>query len=92
LRIITEQPDIVGEAPSFEEMDRRLRESEEFLRLDIPAMGYYKSHSYIRGSLGLFDAHPANCVINANGDLIPIDFILLELADKDRLILATRII
>jgi len=39
LRIVTEQPDIVGEAPTFEEMDHYLRESEDFARLDIPAMG-----------------------------------------------------
>jgi hypothetical protein len=73
-------------------MDRHLRESEEFARLDIPAMGYYKSRSYIRGSLGLFDAHPANCVIGADGDLIPIDFILLELVDRDKQALASRAI
>jgi hypothetical protein len=55
-------------------------------------MGYYKSRSYIRGSLGLFDAHPANCVIGADGDLIPIDFILLELVDRDKHALASRAI
>ena len=71
-------------------MDSRLRESEDFIRLDIPPVGYYKSRSYIRGDLGLFDAHPANCVISADGDLIPIDFILLELADGERKALMYR--
>jgi hypothetical protein len=90
LRVITEQPDIAGEPPTYEEMDRRLRESEGFARLDIPPMGHYKSRSYLRGNLGLFDAHPANRVISADDDLIPIDFIPLKLAEMDRDLLASR--
>jgi hypothetical protein len=82
----------VGEAPSFAEMDSLLRNSEEFSRLDIPPMGYYKSLSYIRDSLGLFDAHPANCVVGGHGHLIPIDFILVELEENARKILMNRIL
>ncbi|HEY1792269.1 MAG TPA: hypothetical protein VGG34_05080 [Opitutaceae bacterium] len=91
MRIVTEQPDFAGEAPIPDEMDRLLR-SEYFMRLDIPPMGNYKSLSYIRGDLGLFDVHPANCVVNADGEPISIDFILRELADKDRATLVSRIV
>jgi hypothetical protein len=90
LRIVTAQSDIVGEAPSLEEMDRHLRESEGFARLAIPPMGYYKSLSYLRDNVGLFDAHPANCVVTRDGSLVPIDFILLELTPDDHRILAAR--
>ncbi len=55
-------------------------------------MGYYKSLSYIRDSLGLFDAHPANCVVGGHGHLIPIDFILVELEENARKILMNRIL
>ena len=90
LRIVTAQSDIVGEAPSLEEMDRRLRESEGFARLAIPPMGYYKSLSYLRGNVALFDAHPANCVVTREGTLVPIDFILFELNSDNQRILAAR--
>jgi hypothetical protein len=90
LRIVTAQSDIVGEAPSIEEMDRHLRESEGFVRLAIPPMGYYKSRSYLRDNIALFDVHPANCVVTRDGALVPIDFILLELNPVTHRILAAR--
>jgi hypothetical protein len=90
LRIVTAQSDIVGEAPSMEEMDRRLRQSEGFVRLAIPPMGYYKSHFYLRDNIAVFDAHPANCVVTPGGVLVPIDFILLELNPRDYGILNAR--
>jgi hypothetical protein len=90
LRIVTAQSDIVGEAPSLEEMDRHLRESEGFTRLAIPPMGYYKSHSYLRDNIALFDVHPANCVVTRDGSLVPIDFIPLQLSPVNQRILATR--
>jgi len=54
-------------------------------------MGYHKSRSYLSGNLGLFDAHPANAVMAANGTLVPIDFILVRFDEAGRALLETRI-
>jgi len=78
LRIVTSQPDIVGEAPSLEEMEESLCEVHGFTRLAIPPMGYHRSRSYLRQNIALFDAHPANCVMTPEGIFVPIDFILME--------------
>jgi hypothetical protein len=91
LRVVTSQPDIIGEAPAPEELDRQLREDLGFRRLAIPPMGYHRSRSYLRDDIGLFDVHPANGVISSGGVLIPIDFILVQFAPKERAILAARI-
>jgi hypothetical protein len=59
-------------------MDGLLRTQHGCVRLDVPPMGHYKSYSYIRGHVGVFDVHPANCVVAQNAVLVPIDFILVE--------------
>lgn len=88
---MTSQPDIVGEAPSADELDRHLREVFGFRRLGIPSMGYHKSRSYLSGNLGIFDVHPANAVMAANGILVPIDFILVKFDEAGRSLLEARI-
>ncbi|MDB6169630.1 MAG: hypothetical protein JWM88_2494 [Verrucomicrobia bacterium] len=91
LRIVTSQPDIVGEAPSLEEMEKLLREDYRCQRLQVPPMGFYKSYSYLRDHVAVFDAHPANCVVTAEGVLVPIDFIVQELDEEKRRKLAARL-
>lgn len=91
LRMVSAQPDIVGEAPSPEELDRQLREAHGFRPLAIPPMGYHKSHSYLRDAIGLFDVHPANAVVSSGGMLVPIDFILVQLDPLARTLLEQRI-
>ena len=91
LRLVTSQPDIVGEAPSAEELDRHLHEHFGCRRLAIPSMGYHKSLSCLSGNLGLFDVHPANAVLVSGGVLVPIDFILVEFDGTGRALLEARI-
>lgn len=91
LRLVTSQPDIVGEAPTAEELDHHLQETFGFRRLAIPPMGYHMSRSYLSGNLGLFDVHPANAVMAPGGILVPIDFILVEFDAAGRALLETRI-
>ena len=78
LRLVIEQPHIVGAPPDWEEMDGLLKTQHGCSRLDVPPMGHYKSYSYMRGHVGVFDVHPANCVVAQNAVLVPIDFILVE--------------
>ena len=91
LRLVTSQPDIVGEAPSSEELDHHLREHFGFRRLAIPPMGYHKSFSYLLGNLGLFDVHPTNAVLPPGGALVPIDFILVQFERAGQALLGARI-
>jgi hypothetical protein len=91
LRLVTSQPDVVGEAPSVEELDHHLREQFGFRRLNIPPMGYHKSRSYLLDNLGLFDVHPANAVMTPGGTLVPIDFILVKFDRTEQARLEARI-
>jgi hypothetical protein len=78
LRLVTEQPHIVGHAPEWADLDALLAEQHGFIRLNIPPMGYYLAHSYLREDVGIFDVHPANCVMSEDGLLVPIDFIVVR--------------
>lgn len=91
LRLVTEQPHIVGHAPNWANLDTLLAEQHGFVRLKIPPMGYYSAHAYLRGEIGIFDVHPANCVISEDGLLIPIDFNTVRFGPTDIKTLQTRL-
>lgn len=80
-RLVVSQPHVQGMAPDLAMMDRALREN-GYRRLALPALGYYHSYSYIDGTIGLFDAHPANFVLSG-GELVPIDVIIVEFSEAD---------
>ncbi len=82
-RIVTTQPDIPGEPPSMDDLHECLCGEFGFRRLDVPPMGYYKSASYLRGNIGMFDVHPANFVQVASGLIVPIDVIMIEFEEAD---------
>lgn len=85
--IVTQQPHVPGRAPKMDEMHDALVGDYGFQQLNIPPMGYYKSKSYIRDDLGLFDAHPANFVKTRDGTIVPIDVILVRFAPAEAAIL-----
>jgi hypothetical protein len=73
-RIVISQPDVSGEAPTWEEL-RNAFGSLGMRELKTPTLlGGYSSVSFFRGRLGVFDLRPANCV--KSGEFItPIDVI-----------------
>ncbi len=83
LRIVTEQPHIVGRAPDWEEMERLLAAQHGLRRLRVPPMGHYRSFSFLRGALGCFDVHPANCVVAEEGTIVPIDFVMVNFGEAE---------
>lgn len=56
----------------------------------VPPMGHYRSYSYLKGNVGIFDVHPANCVIS-EGVLVPIDFILVRFGPDSLAMLEMRV-
>jgi hypothetical protein len=77
-RIVTSQPDVKGEAPLPDELDSFLRNEFGFRPLNIPPMGYYKSASYLRDDVAMFDVHPANFVETSPRVIVPIDVIMIQ--------------
>lgn len=77
-RILTNQPDVKGEAPSPDFLHDYLCGEFGFRKLNIAPMGYYKSHSYLQGRFAMFDVHPANFVQVSASLILPIDVIMME--------------
>lgn len=77
-RIVTNQPDVKGEAPSPDFLHDYLCGEFGFRKLNIAPMGYYKSHSYLQGRFAMFDVHPANFVQVSASLILPIDVIMME--------------
>jgi len=75
-RIVIAQPDIIGEDPTWDEINDafalRLRMRELVLNKQL---GGYDSRAYFMGRIGVFDVRPANCVRTATGTVVPIDVI-----------------
>ena len=75
-RIVVSQPDIVGEEPTWEEVERAMWEDYGLRRLPgDDALGGYEARAYFRGRFGVFDVRPVNCVRTADGEVVPIDVI-----------------
>lgn len=75
-RVVVSQPDIVGSEPTWEEVERAMREDYRLQRLPVDdALGGYEARAYFRGRFGVFDVRPVNCVRTADGDVVPIDVI-----------------
>lgn len=89
-KIITTQPDVKGEAPHPDMLHDYLCREFGFRRLNIPPMGYYKSLSFLRDSIGLFDVHPANFVQVSPELILPIDVIMIEFSGTELAALQAR--
>lgn len=79
-RIVISQRDIVGTEPTWEEVERAMREDYRLARLPVDDhLGGYAARAYVRGRLGVlvgvFDVRPVNCVRTDSGDVVPIDVI-----------------
>ena len=83
-RIISTQPDVQGEAPALDFLQKYLCGEFGFRKLNIAPMGYYKSQSYLMGRSAMFDVHPANFVQVTPEMILPIDVIMMEF-DGDEL-------
>ena len=83
-RMISTQPDVQGEAPALDFLQKYLCGEFGFRKLNIAPMGYYKSQSYLMGRFAMFDVHPANFVQVSPEIILPIDVIMMEF-DGDEL-------
>jgi hypothetical protein len=90
-RIVTSQPDVAGEPVPWELLHAYLCDEPGFRRLDIPPMGYYKSASYLRGDVAMFDVHPANFVLTPPGAIVPIDVIMIRFTGAELEALQTKV-
>ena len=75
-RIMTRQPDIIGEAANDEEIVRMMTEALGFQCLPPRfSVGYQDSLAFIREDVAVFDLRPANVVRTPEGLIVPIDAI-----------------
>jgi len=89
LRIVVSQPDWIGEAPTFEDIETSLNE-QGYRRINLPPLGNYEAHSYLGDGVALFDVHPRNCIVQSSGLLIPFDCIAVVLTDDELMRLSAR--
>ena len=84
LRIVISQRDLVGEAPSWEELHRTMAELYGLCQVNTDAsVGGYEARAYAGNRLAIFDVRPANCVRTASGDVVPFDVIPQVLTRED---------
>ncbi len=75
-RIVTRQPDIVGDDASREEIIHLMTAELGFLLLpERFSVGYADSLAFVRGDVAVFDLRPANVVRTPEGLIVPIDSI-----------------
>lgn len=79
-RIMTRQPDIIGEAAEDEEIIRMMTRDLDFKCLEPRfSVGYQDSLAFVRGDVAVFDLRSANVVRTEQGLIIPIDAIPVRL-------------
>ena len=87
-RMVISQRDLVGEAPSWEELHFAMTNVYGLHLLDTGAsVGGYEARAYASNRFAIFDVRPANCVRTAEGDVVPFDVIPQVLNRKDAMIL-----
>lgn len=88
LRIVISQQDLIGEAPSWEEIHLAMTTTHGLHLLNTTAsVGGYEARAYAGDRFAVFDVRPANCVRTAEGDVVPFDVIPQVFSRKDALIL-----
>lgn len=76
LRIVISQRDLVGEAPSWEELHFTMTEVYGLHQINTAAsVGGYEARAYAGNRFAIFDVRPANCVRTAGGDVVAFDVI-----------------
>lgn len=84
LRIVVSQPDLVGEAPSWEELHFTMTGIYGLRQINTAAsVGGYEARAYAGNRFAIFDVRPANCVRTASGDVVPFDVIPQALTRQD---------
>ena len=84
LRIVVSQRDLVGEAPSWEEIHHAMTGICGLHLLGTSAsVGGYAARAYAGNRFAIFDVRPANCVRTAEGDVVPFDVIPQVLKRED---------
>lgn len=77
-RIVITQPDIPGRAATAAEIEAKMIEM-EFETLPWTGIGYEHSLAFKSAEgITVWDAHPANMVVQDNGTLVPIDVIMVR--------------
>lgn len=74
-RIVTSQPDIAGRPATLDEITTGMI-AMGFALLPWRGIGYENSLAFQMGDIFVWDVHPANMVVAADGTLVPIDVIL----------------
>ncbi len=78
-RIVISQPDIIGQPPTWEELDMWfLRQG--YAKLNVKCLGGYDSVAYAGHGVAVFDVRPVNAVITASGVLLPIDVMMRRIS------------
>lgn len=87
-RIVTRQPDIVGEGADLMEISRVMVGELGFRQLPPSfSLGYADSLAFVRHDVAVFDLRPANVVRTSAGVIVPIDVIAVSLSEVSRRIL-----
>lgn len=83
LVIITTQPTVVGAAATREEMTAFF-DARRFVPLPGFCAGYRGSLSFYRDldQVAVFDAHPANFLLDSHSIILPIDAVMVEADDE----------
>ena len=88
LRIVISQRDLVGEAPTWDELHVAMTETYGLRLLNTNASGGgYEARAYAGNRFAIFDVRPPNCVRTAEGDVVPFDVIPQVLNRKDAAVL-----
>ena len=88
LRIVVSQRDLVGEAPTWDELHFAMTEVYGLHLLNTEAsVGGYEARAYAGDRFAIFDVRPQNCVRTAEGDVVPFDVIPQVLKKADAALL-----
>ena len=87
-RIMTRQPDIIGEAAEDKEIIRMMTQELDFECLEPRfSVGYQDSLAFVRDDVAVFDLRSANVVRTPEGLIVPIDAIPVRLNSAAKRIL-----
>lgn len=80
-RMIISQPDILGDPPSWQQIEDWFAAA-DFKKLRMPPLGGYDALAFVGHGIGVFDVRPVNVVMSKGGVLLPIDFMIRRLTPR----------
>ncbi len=77
-RIVSTQPHVPGQRATMGEISAGMA-ALGFVKMGWTGIGYEDATAWRIGSMGVWDVHPANVVMGADGVIVPVDVIIGEL-------------